>query len=482
MAFSTVFFIFVFLPLSLLLFGAALLLKGRWRGTACKVVLLLVGLFFFAWATASYVPLLLAMALGNYWLAWTLEPPFEGKGDAGSSARKVRLATGLAVDVFVLVFFKYLGFLVESLGMLPFDIGFTAPELVQPLGISFMVFSLVSYLMDVYRGTIPAERNLLNFLVWATFFPKLVQGPIARYDEMFGSHTESEIGFTLEGVSYGARRFVFGLAKKVIIADTLGVVADAVFQTQAQSGVDTPTAWLGIICYTFQIFFDFAGYSDMAIGLAALFGFRLRENFKYPYISVTVGEFWRRWHISLSTWLRDYLYFPLGGSRRGNVYVNLAIVFLVSGLWHGASWHFVFWGAWYALFMILDRLYRKLPVAYRLPKPITWAFTLLVVVFGWVLFRATGTTQALQYWGTMLGFCGSDTQFFSFWYYCNARLMFVLVLAAVCSTPLFETLGKRFGETLAWRLFRTAGVPLLFVLTLTFVAGNTYTPFLYAQF
>lgn len=524
MAYSSVIFIFFFLPAVLVLFGVVSLVSRSRKEGAGKLVLLIVSIFFYAWATAEYVLLAALLVLACYVLGRLIGAALEREGaflqegkvaaetqvdgadaqaassgsapaasdadlTASSAAvasvavgKKALLAVGIILCLSSLAFFKYWGFLCDDVfSLVGISIESVSAPLIQPLGISFLAFSLISYLMDVYRRTIPAERNLLNYLVWAFFFPKITQGPISRYSEMFGDDA-SRIGLSISNLEYGARRFVIGLAKKVLIADVLGAIVDEVFLMQATSGIDTPTAWLGIICYTFQIFFDFAGYSDMAIGLAAMFGFRLKENFNYPYISKTVGEFWRRWHISLSTWLRDYLYFPLGGSRRGNVYVNLAIVFLLSGLWHGASWHFVAWGAWYALFMIIDRLYRKLPKERQLPSGVTWAFTMLVVIFGWVLFRSNGMTQSFQYGALLFGIGSVDTQFFKFSYYFTARTICVLLFAALASTPIFAKLRERYEETKAWAAIRMIGIPLLFLVSVSFVVSSSYTPFLYAQF
>ncbi len=299
---------------------------------------------------------------------------------------------------------------------------------------------------------------------------------------MYSSENKERAGrFELDSVAYGARRFIIGFAKKVIIADTLGLTVDAIFTAQ-MTGIDTPTAWLGIICYTLQIFFDFAGYSDMALGLAALFGYRLKENFDYPYVSKTLGEFWRRWHISLSSWLRDYVYFPLGGSRRGNVYVNLLIVFLILGFWHGADWSFVVWGLWYAVFMCADRVYRQHAEKLKVPSVVLWFTTMLVVILGWVFFRSADMVQAQSYLAVLFGSGSVDTQFFGFGYYLNNRVLFLLVIGALCSTPLFANLARRFEGTVWWEVLRMVGVPLLFIVTLVFMVNSSYSPFLYAQF
>lgn len=479
MTLNSTIFIFGFLPLLLAAFyGSRAVLRGGLRENVCKVVLLLASIVFYAWSAYGYLPLLFGLIVLNYVAALYI-----GQG----RFKRVVVVLGVVLDVAALAFYKYFNFFGEQLDAV-FGFGFTPLSIIQPLGISFFVFSLISYLVDVCRGELEADKNLLNVSLWASFFPKIISGPIVRYAHMFPQRDDegAVVSFaSSEGpsadLSYGARRFVIGLAKKVIIADTLGVVVDEIFTAQ-MTGIDTPTAWLGIICYTFQIFFDFAGYSDMAIGVAAMFGFRFKENFDYPYVSKTIGEFWHRWHISLSTWLRDYVYFSLGGSRRGNVYFNLLVVFLVSGLWHGADWHFVAWGLWYAVFMFADRVYRKNSDKLKVPSVVLWLSTMIVVVLGWVLFRAEGMTQALTYMGNLFGIGVVDTQFFGFEYYFDGRIAFLLVVSAVCSTPVFAKMREKYEGTAGWEAVRCVGIPALFVLAVLFMINSSYSPFLYAQF
>lgn len=476
MTLNSVVFIFAFMPIVLLLFyGARFFLRGTAQANTCKVLLLIASIVFFSWVAQQYLPLLFALIALNYLAALLMHR---------TQWKRTVLAAAIVIDVAALAFYKYFNFFGEQLDLLC-NFGFVSLDIIQPLGISFFVFSLISYVVDVYRRTIEADKNLLNVALWASFFPKMTSGPIVRYADMFSENADlsaSPSSHTpLENLSYGTRKFVIGLGKKVIIADSLGVIVDQIFTAQT-TGVDTPTAWLGIICYTFQIFFDFAGYSDMAIGIAAMFGFRFKENFNYPYIAKTIGEFWHRWHISLSTWLRDYLYFPLGGSRRGNVYFNLLVVFLVSGLWHGADWHFVVWGLWYAAFMILDRIYRTHAHRLNIPDGFLWAGTMLVVVLGWVFFRAQDMPQAISYIGTLFGIGESSSQFFGFFYYCTPRTAFLLIVAVLCSTPIFDKARQRHDGTLAWEAVRCLGIPALFVIAVLFMINSTYSPFLYAQF
>jgi alginate O-acetyltransferase complex protein AlgI len=279
-----------------------------------------------------------------------------------------------------------------------------------------------------------------------------------------------------------------GLAKKVIIADTLGPTADMIFNMSA--GVDLPTAWLGVILFALQLFFDFSGYCDMAIGMAAMFGFRLPENFNYPYIARSVGDFWRRWHITLCTWLRDYLYIPLGGSRTGNVYLNLMIVFLISGLWHGVSWNYFLWGAWFGIFMVIERFFSRRTAqrslegekTRRMPRGVGIALTLLVVLGSWVWFRTSSPSAALLYFGNLVGIGPAVEQFYGFSWLFNGRVVLVAAIGILLATPICKTIAQRCGQYPVFQIFRTVAIPGLLVLALIFVMSSNYSPFLYQQF
>ena len=476
MAFSTVFFIFCALPICVAVYAVVPVLFGRFKPTAAKIVLLAASIVFFSWSTQQYLVLMICVAFGNYLLALAIARTHGG-------IKKAILALSVICDALMLLYYKYFNWFIDELA--PYvQVPFENTAIIQPLGISFLTFSLISYLVEVYQGKCEADTNPLNVVLWAMFFPKMMQGPIARYNEMFGPDKHFTGGITRDNLFYGTRRFVIGLGKKVLIADVLGVVVDTVFKMHFETGCDTPTAWLGIICYTFQIFFDFAGYSDMAIGLSAIFGFRINENFNYPYISKTVGEFWRRWHISLSGWLRDFVYFPLGGSRRGNVYVNLCIVFLVSGFWHGADWHYVIWGAWYGVFMVLDRIYRQVKAkkGWEVPAPVLWFFTMCVVVFGWVIFRAQNMTQAIDYIQLLFGYGQVFTQTYGVMYYFDNRIKFLMIACCVLSTPVFRTLSEKFEGRAWFETLRMVAIPALFLLCIAFILNSNYSPFLYAQY
>jgi alginate O-acetyltransferase complex protein AlgI len=506
MALTSALFLFAFLPPLLVVYHVATRLAHVYAEVIKTVVLLLASLVFYVFAGTAVAGLLCVWILYNYGAALLIQKKHS----------KLMLAALIIVDVGVLFFYKYLGFLGSVIEGAT-GLSFPSTTLVAPLGISFLTFSALSYLIDVYRGVVAADKNLLRVALYLAFFPKVIQGPLVRYAAFFSKQNTNaplsasapvqatapasmpksgsrsslsahsspppSVHVTLDDAFYGARRFIFGLAKKLLIADFLAVRVDEIFAMQATTGVTTPTAWLGIILFALQLYFDFSGYTDMAIGLARLFGYRLPENFNFPYLAHSIGDFWRRWHITLCDWMRDYLYIPLGGSRRGNVYVNLIIVFLVSGFWHGASWHFIAWGAWYALFICLEHalhaLWRtKAPP----PKAVGIIVTQLIVLGGWVFFRAEGMTQALTYLGTLVGITATDAQFYGLAYLLDARTVCVALIACVLSTPVAKILGEKFAGKIPFEVARSCGILLLCVLCFIALVSSTYSPFLYEQF
>lgn len=488
MAFNSVIFLCWALPLVLLAYyGLAPLFTSKIAPTLKKLLLFSASFVFATWIAQEHSLFFSGLILLNWLFALFIS---KSRSKNRQIQAKISLLIIIICNLTCLVSYKYLDFFASLLS--PYLVlKVESFSLIQPLGISFLTFSLISYVVDCYRQHIIADKNLLNFSLWALFFPKLTSGPIARYDDMFSQENLERAGsFDRELVAYGMRRFVIGLAKKVMIADILGVSVDTIFGQQVL-GIDTPTAWIGILAYSLQIFFDFSGYSDMALGLAALFGYRLKENFNYPYCAHSLGEFWHRWHISLSTWLRDYVYFPLGGSRRGNVYVNLSLVFLLSGLWHGANLTFVAWGAWYAFFMVLERIL-KLHAPKVVPwldaqssafaKCIGWLLTIFIVIIGWVFFRSENLYQAWEYVQLLFGIGQYDGQFFKAGYYLDGRVLALFVVGSLLSFPLVPKLSKKL-ETYSWyELLRSLACIALFVLCLAYVLSSSYSPFLYAQF
>jgi len=476
MVFSSPLFLLLFLPLTLAAYYA-MPRPGR------NGVLLVASLLFYAWGELRYVPLVLGSVLFNGWAGVRI-------GDAvDARVRKRWLVLAVAANLATLAVFKYANFAFENwaavapwLGMAPSAVAIAIIPL--PLGISFFTFHAISYVVDVYKRNAAPQRNLPTFALYILLFPQLIAGPIIRWRDIATQLTSRRE--RLADVAYGARRFVTGLAKKVLIANTLGRVADPIFALPP--GELTPAvAWLGLACYTLQIYFDFSGYSDMAIGLMRMLGFRILENFNYPYIARSIREFWRRWHISLSNWFRDYLYVPLGGNRRGRLreYANLAIVFLLCGLWHGASWPFVLWGAWHGAFLVIERAGFG-----RVLARARWAahlYALLAVMLGWVLFRCDTLAHAAGYFAALAGRNDVDplrhppAEWLDMW------TMVTLAAAVVLAAPIAPVLARwrdgalARGGAVAGALDAVA-VTALLVVTAAFLAAGTYNPFIYFRF
>jgi alginate O-acetyltransferase complex protein AlgI len=476
MLFASPIFLFLFLPATLLAYYA---LPRVWR----NAVLLVASLVFYAWGELRYVPLILGSVLFNWWMGIRVS-------DASTQVIRRRwLALAIAGNLGTLAVFKYANFAVANLNAIApiFWVGPVALAAIPlPLGISFFTFHAISYVVDVYKRNADAQKHMPDFALYILLFPQLIAGPIIRWRDIAAQipgRVERYADF-----AYGVRRFVLGLGKKVLIANTLGQAADSIFGLSA-SELTTPLAWLGLICYTLQIYFDFSGYSDMAIGLMRMFGFRILENFNYPYISRSIREFWRRWHISLSNWFRDYLYIPLGGNQRGarRAYLNLVIVFLLCGLWHGASWPFVLWGAWHGLFLVAERAGLERPLA-RIGF-VSHVYALLVIMGGWVLFRCDTLTHAIDYYAALLGFAQGDPWRRPLAEVLDPLLATTLVIAAIFATPLARIIGEwrervslagvRGNAVLALDLGWLGAV---FVAAAAFLAAGTYNPFIYFRF
>ncbi|WP_028320441.1 MBOAT family O-acyltransferase [Desulfatiglans anilini] len=484
MVFSSIIFLFCFLPVTLGIY----FLLGR-RGQ--NAWLLLASLVFYAWGEVFYVAVMLASIAANYAVG-VLIAAFRG----GRWARLI-LGIGIAADLAILVFFKYSAFLAENLSFLMSPIlGRTAAGIDPghlPLGISFFTFQSMSYIIDVYRGAAPAQRNPMNIGLYIALFPQLIAGPIVRYHDLARQIVSRRV--RLADFAAGVERFVFGLGKKVLIANNAGAIADPIFAVST-GDLTAPVAWLGIVCYTIQIYFDFSGYSDMAIGLGRMFGFRFLENFNYPYVSRSMRGFWRRWHISLSTWFRDYLYIPLGGSRKGplRTYANLATVFFLVGLWHGASWNFVVWGLFHGTFLVLERLGFG-SVLERCWRPIRHGYVLAVVMSGWVFFRAETLSGALGYLEAMMGLTAGDALRYPLEAYLDRQAWGVVLCGAVFATPVFPAVRgwmQRLGENAggvagvmprcAAAVLENAAFVLLLAGSILYLAAGSYNPFIYFRF
>ena len=464
MVFSGLTFLFCFLPAALLLYYAA-------PRPAKHAVLFLASLLFYAWGEPVYVVLMIFSTVLDYTCGRLVER------FRGTKLSKLGLIVSLCGNLGLLMFFKYTDFLLGTVGGL---LGLSVPKLGLPLpiGISFYTFQTMSYTIDVYRGEVPAQRNIITFGAYVSFFPQLIAGPIVRYRDVAAQLAAPERGFDAFGE--GARRFVRGLAKKVLLANNAGLIRSACTAAGTAS-LTCVGAWLGIVAFAFQIYFDFSGYSDMAIGLGRMFGFTFPENFDHPYVAASVTEFWRRWHISLGSWFRDYVYIPLGGNRNGLVKQlrNIAIVWLLTGLWHGASANFLLWGAWYGLLLIVEKcfLLRRLR---RLPSLIGRLYTALAVLIGWVWFSYDRIGDGFAHLRVMFGggaFVNSDTM------YRLTSALPLLVVCTVAATPLPRRLAsalQRRGVLLT--AAELTGMTLLMVLSVAYLISGSYNPFLYFRF
>lgn len=473
-----------------------------------NVGLLLLSLLFYAWGETWFVLVMMASILIDYCAALIMvsdsmnifSAPARMRLEAGSKrSRKQKMALAISIlgNLSILAFFKYFNFFMDNYNALLLEFGLnstlleTAFLIPLPIGISFFTFQSMSYTIDVYRGQVQATRNLINFATFVSMFPQLVAGPIIRYRDVRESLAERSL--SLGQSAYGVRRFMIGLSKKVLVANVVAVPADALFALPPDQ-MTTPLAWLAAICYTLQIYFDFSGYSDMAIGLGHILGFRFPENFNYPYISKSIREFWRRWHISLSSWFRDYLYIPLGGNRVSNLrsYGNLVTVFFLCGLWHGASWTFVIWGLYHGAFLVLERTrYNALLTA--LWRPLQHVVTLMVVIIGWVIFRADSLGQASTIIASMFAL-GHATEAPVIAAYLDARLLITMVIAVLASGPVLPALNpylKALKHTRpglrAWRYYGLFASADLLIIAMFFIcvldlSSGTYNPFIYFRF
>lgn len=481
MVFSSLLFLFGFLPVVLLVY---FLLKQELRNG----FLLLASLFFYIWGEPRLFLLMLLVVFVTYVFGLALH-------EAQGVARRALLAGGVVICLSFLFYYKYINFVVDNLNaLLPIfhrDALQWSPVLL-PIGISFYVFHAISYLADIYRRTSAPQRNPLLLALYISFFPQLIAGPIVRYHDIADQLKRRVV--EMDDLAYGMNRFAMGLGKKVLLANPLAAVSDQLFAADP-GALPTGAAWLGIVCYTLQIYFDFSGYSDMAIGLARMFGFRFPENFNYPYAAQSMQQFWRRWHISLSSWFRDYVYIPLGGSRvhPAAVYRNLLIVFLLTGIWHGASWNFVVWGLIHGAFLLLERTGCG-TLLNRLWRPLRHLYVALIVLLSWVFFRASDVSHAMNYLKAMFVLQAPTGSPYYTLQYLNNEVVLTLGLALIGCLPLpyfYARLTQRLAEVGAsyapWtqRLaatFKLAYLAAVMLLCFMALASNTYNPFIYFRF
>lgn len=465
MLFSSLIFLCLFLPL----FLAVYFLTGKGQRNQ---VLLFGSLFFYTWGEGRLVALLLLSLVFNYVLAARVGKLVCDRTEKSTGRAKKLVAFSVVANLIPLIYYKYADFMVGDLADPIFGAGWL--EVALPLGISFYTFQAMSYVIDVYRRDASPARSFTHFACYVTCFPQLIAGPIVRYKDV--SRQLFERVTSVDKFHEGIKRFVAGLAKKVLIANTLAIYADAAFGLPVAE-LSFEHAWIGAICYALQIYFDFSGYSDMAIGLGLMLGFRFAENFNYPYIAVSIQDFWSRWHISLSNWFRDYLYIPLGGNRRGKfrTIMNLWIVFLLCGLWHGASWNFLLWGAYYGAFLSLERISSK-NLTVGLPVLLRHVYVLGVVIFGWVLFRCTTLDQTAGYIAAMVG-QGTGTP----WQHpIEADLILALLFGILFSMPI-QGWGIRIPQRVRVG-FEPVYILVLMGFSMLLLINGTHNPFLYFRF
>lgn len=493
MLFSSVIFIWYFLPIVLICYLAVGLIfnnNSAKKRKAQNIVLLVSSLVFYGFGGFAYLLLMGAVLFVNYFGAFSLV----GKGSKG------RFVMLVFANLFILFCFKYLNLFVLITENISYGINhkewlyairnivtltrtgtLSWVDIALPLGISFYIFQSVSYISDVYRGKANIQESFLKFALYISFFPQLVAGPIVQYSEIEGQLENREGSIAL--FSSGVETFIYGLAKKVLIANTVAKVADDIWALEI-TGLGASITWLALICYTMQIYFDFSGYSDMAIGLGRMFGFKFKRNFDYPYISTSIQDFWRRWHISLSSWFRDYVYIPLGGSRCGAIkhIRNLFIVFLLTGIWHGANFTFVVWGLMYAILLVVEKLFLGKVLKVNPLKFINRIYTMAFVMLGWVFFRSDNILQALKFVRELFRKSSGEYNILSF---LSTKVIVALILGFVFMTPAYPAIRKKINKLHFKGLFagfETVIQIILFVISMIMIVSSTYNPFIYFQF
>lgn len=475
MVFSSLTFLYIFLPVVLFIYY---IVPKQLR----NLFILLSGLFFYAWGEPVYVFIMIASTLIDYFAGLVIYKFGECK-----TVRKLALIISVVMNLSLLGFFKYSSFIVENINHI-FGTNYGAPTSLLPIGISFFTFQSMSYTIDLYRGNIQVQKNPVTFAAFVTLFPQIVAGPIVRYEDVANELNERKTD--IDTIWDGIIQFVIGLGKKVLIANNIGIIWDNVKAMDIAS-LPVATAWLGIGAYTLQIYFDFSGYSDMAIGLGKMLGFHFPKNFDYPYISKSITEFWRRWHITLSAWFKSYVYFPLGGSRKGlaRTVLNISIVWLLTGIWHGASWNFVIWGVMYGILIIMEKLVTellkrkdKLSVIERIPSFIKRIYAIVLVMLGWVLFDTDTLSQAVSYMKKMFSFGAPLADSYTVYIIVNFGILFVISIIGSTQIPakLVSMIKEKKPAVIHW--CSIAFMVIVMLLTTAYLVDASYNPFLYFNF
>ncbi len=472
MVFSSATFLFLFLPLTLVLYNLKLFRDKDKELSKKNSVLLIMSLIFYAWGEPVYIILMLLSITYNYNAALDIDSYI-------SRPERKRTVFILAIifNIFVLGFFKYYGFFVESLNSI-FSLSLPVKDIPLPVGISFYTFQVMSYIIDVYRGDVKAQKKIIPFAAYISMFPQLIAGPIIQYYDVEKQLADRTV--TTEKFAAGIMYFIKGLGKKVIFANTVGAVYTEILGMEGNT-VSVVTSWIGIICYTLQIYFDFSGYSDMAVGLGKMLGFDFIQNFNFPYKATSITDFWRRWHISLSSWFRDYVYIPLGGNRKGTARTifNILVVWSLTGLWHGAAWNFIAWGAFYGVLLIAEK-YVFARLLEKIPTFIKYIVTMVIVMIGWVFFSSETLTSAIGYIKNMFGVSGNSF-IDSTAKYLLSENFFSITVMILCATGVFAIVPRiknfRFNVALM-----SAGYLGIFILCIIYLISETYNPFLYFRF
>ena len=471
MVFSSAVFLFVFFPITMILYFIPG--KNEEKEMSRKnLILCIASLIFYAWGEPVYIVLMCLSIMFNYHLGLDME---SHKND--TKKMKSLLIFGVAFNLFMLGFFKYSGFLTENVSA-ALGIEIKHDALPLPVGISFYTFQILSYVIDVYKGKVRAQTKIVNFAAYITMFPQLIAGPIVQYSDIEKQLSNRTV--TIDNFYDGIIYFIRGLGKKVLFANTIGAVYSDIIAGDI-GNTSVVTAWIAIISYTLQIYFDFSGYSDMAVGLGKMFGFEFVQNFNFPYKASSITDFWRRWHISLSSWFRDYVYIPLGGNRKGlaRTIINILIVWSLTGMWHGAAWNFIAWGMFYGVLLILEKYVLK-DILEKIPMPLRHIGTLIVVMIGWVFFSSENITQAGEFIGSMIGF-GNSSFIDSQAMYLLSENTFAIFAMSLSAAGVFDMISTR-EETRTYKIFKCILYVVIFLLSIAYLVSETYNPFLYFRF
>jgi alginate O-acetyltransferase complex protein AlgI len=477
MLFSSLTFIFIFLPLVL---GIYFISKDKYKNT----ILLVFSLFFYAWGEPKYIILMIFSIIFNYFFGLLID-----KYRTNKKLSVALLIFDIAINLLMLVMFKYSNFLVNTINDI-FNLNITSIsifnknilKLTLPIGISFYTFQMLSYIIDLYKGEVKVQKNILSLGTYIAFFPQLIAGPIVRYETI-----ENELKnrtHTFNKFVFGLKRFIIGLGKKVILANNLAFVADQIIDSGNISNYGTIIVWIAMFAYALQIYYDFSGYSDMAIGLGKMFGFTFLENFNYPYISKSITDFWRRWHISLSSWFRDYVYIPLGGNRvkKSRWVFNIMVVWMLTGLWHGASWNFVLWGLYFGIILLIEKLFLH-KILDKLPNILRWLYSMILIIVGWTIFRNEDITLVLDLLKKMFIFEKTNWLDFIRMNYHLINYVLYFVLGIICMFPFFgKFIEKNQKKEGIMHFLSNAFILFIFVLCILFLIKSSYNPFIYFRF